>query len=32
MCDHDSMDDMQKASDLNRRQFGALGVGAGFVA
>ncbi|MGC4029627.1 MAG: dienelactone hydrolase family protein [Steroidobacteraceae bacterium] len=31
MCDHDSMDDMQKA-ELSRRQFGALGMGAGFVA
>lgn len=32
MCDHDSMDDMQKASALSRRQFGALGVGASLVA
>lgn len=32
MCDHDSMQDMQKASELSRRQFGALGIGAGFVA
>ncbi len=32
MCDHDSLDDMQKAAELSRRQFGALGVGAGFVA
>jgi carboxymethylenebutenolidase len=31
MCDHDSMDDMQKAA-MSRRQFGALGMGAGFVA
>src|SRR6478609_3732048 len=32
MCDHDSMDDMQKAGDLSRRQFGALGLGAGVIA
>jgi carboxymethylenebutenolidase len=32
MCDHDSMDDMQKAADVSRRQFGALGLGAGFMA
>jgi carboxymethylenebutenolidase len=32
MCDHDSMDDMQKAGELSRRTFGALGVGAGFAA
>ena len=32
MCDHDTMEDLQKATELNRRQFGALGVGAGFVA
>ncbi|HXR53076.1 MAG TPA: dienelactone hydrolase family protein [Steroidobacteraceae bacterium] len=32
MCDHDSMDDMQKATELSRRQFGALGLGAGVIA
>ena len=32
MCDHDSMDDMQKAGELSRRQFGALGLGAGVIA
>jgi carboxymethylenebutenolidase len=32
MCDHDSMDDMQKASELSRRQFGAMGLGAGALA
>jgi carboxymethylenebutenolidase len=32
MCDHDSMDDMQKATDLSRRQFGALGLGASVMA
>jgi carboxymethylenebutenolidase len=32
MCDHDSFDDMQRASELNRRQFGALGAGAGLAA
>lgn len=32
MCDHDSLDDMQKASGLSRRQFGALGMGAGLMA
>ena len=32
MCDHDSMDDMQKAAELSRRQFGALGMGASLVA
>jgi carboxymethylenebutenolidase len=32
MCDHDSMDDMQKASDISRRQFGALGLGASVMA
>jgi carboxymethylenebutenolidase len=32
MCDHDSMDVMQKAGELSRRQFGALGLGAGLVA
>lgn len=32
MCDHDAMDVMQKAGELNRRQFGALGVGASVIA
>jgi len=32
MCDHDSMDDMQQTSELSRRQFGALGLGAGMLA
>ena len=32
MCDHDSMDDMQKAGELSRRQFGALGLGASMIA
>jgi len=32
MCDHDSMDDMQEAANLSRRQFGALGLGAGVIA
>jgi len=32
MCDHDSMDDMQKAGQLSRRQFGALGLGASVIA
>ena len=32
MCDQDSMDDMQKAAELSRRQFGALGLGAGVIA
>jgi carboxymethylenebutenolidase len=32
MCDHDSMDDMQRARELSRRQFGALGLGAGVIA
>jgi carboxymethylenebutenolidase len=32
MCDHDSMDDLQKASDISRRQFGALGLGASVMA
>ena len=31
MCDNDAFDDMHKAA-VSRRQFGALGVGAGFVA
>ena len=32
MCDHDAMDVMQRAGELSRRQFGALGVGAGVIA
>jgi len=32
MCDHDAMDVMQRAGELNRRQFGALGVGASVIA
>jgi carboxymethylenebutenolidase len=32
MCDHDSLDDMQSAGDVSRRQFGALGLGASVVA
>jgi carboxymethylenebutenolidase len=32
MCDHDSMDVMQKAGELSRRQFGALGLGASMLA
>ncbi len=32
MCDHDSMDDMQKAGELSRRQFGAMGLGASAMA
>lgn len=32
MCDQDVMDDFQKSAELSRRQFGALGVGAGFLA
>jgi carboxymethylenebutenolidase len=32
MCDHDSMDDMQKAGELSRRQFGAMGLGASALA
>ncbi|MEO6185831.1 MAG: dienelactone hydrolase family protein [Steroidobacteraceae bacterium] len=32
MCDHDSMDDMQKASEMSRRQFGAMGLGASAMA
>jgi carboxymethylenebutenolidase len=31
MCDHDAMDAMQEAG-MSRRQFGALGVGAGVIA
>jgi carboxymethylenebutenolidase len=32
MCDQDAFDDFEKAGDLSRRQFGALGLGAGFMA
>lgn len=36
MCDHDAFDDMVeyqlRAKDLSRRQFGALGLGAGLMA
>jgi carboxymethylenebutenolidase len=32
MCDHDSMNDLQQAGELSRRQFGAMGLGAGFLA
>jgi carboxymethylenebutenolidase len=32
MCDHDSFDDMQRAAEMNRRKFGALGVGASLAA
>jgi carboxymethylenebutenolidase len=32
MCDHDAMDVMQRTGELNRRQFGALGVGASVIA
>lgn len=32
MCDHDAMDVMQRAGEMNRRQFGALGVGASVIA
>ena len=35
MCDHDDFDLMQKTADaarLSRREFGAMGMGAGFVA
>jgi carboxymethylenebutenolidase len=32
MCDHDAFDDMQKAGEISRRKFGALGLGAGLVA
>ena len=32
MCDHDAMDVMQQAGELSRRQFGALGLGAGVIA
>jgi carboxymethylenebutenolidase len=32
MCDHDSMDDMQATGGVSRRQLGAMGLGAGFMA
>jgi carboxymethylenebutenolidase len=32
MCDHDSMDDLQRMGEISRRDFGALGLGAGFLA
>jgi len=32
MCDHDDFDNMQKQQELSRRQFGALGFGAGVIA
>ncbi len=32
MCDHDAMDVMQRVGEMNRRQFGALGVGASVIA
>jgi carboxymethylenebutenolidase len=32
MCDHDAFDDMQRAGEISRRKFGALGLGAGLVA
>jgi carboxymethylenebutenolidase len=32
MCEHDSSDDILRGNDLSRRQFGALGLGAGLVA
>ncbi len=32
MCDYDTFNDMQKAAEISRRQFGALGLGAGFAA
>jgi carboxymethylenebutenolidase len=32
MCDHDDFDNMQKQQELSRRQFGALGFGAGVMA
>jgi carboxymethylenebutenolidase len=32
MCDHDSLDDMQSATEVSRRQFSALGLGASVVA
>jgi carboxymethylenebutenolidase len=33
MCEHDDMDEFaRRSSDLTRRQFGAMALGAGFVA
>lgn len=32
MCDHDDFDNMQKQQELSRRQFGAMGFGAGVMA
>ena len=32
MCDQHDFDDMQKQQELSRRQFGALGFGAGVIA
>jgi carboxymethylenebutenolidase len=32
MCDHDAMDAMQRAGEVNRRQFGALGIGLSVFA
>ena len=32
MCEHDDFDNMQKQQELSRRQFGALGFGAGVIA
>jgi carboxymethylenebutenolidase len=32
MCDFDTFDDTQKTEGVSRRQFGALGLGAGFAA
>lgn len=32
MCDHDSWDDMQKAGQLSRRQFNAIGLGVSLAA
>jgi carboxymethylenebutenolidase len=32
MCDHDTVQDMEKAAAISRRKFGALGIGASFAA
>ena len=32
MCEHDSSDDILRGNELSRRQFGALGIGAGLAA
>jgi carboxymethylenebutenolidase len=32
MCDQDTVQDMEKAAAISRRKFGALGIGASFVA